>query len=459
MKSITEYAEALQNALSHRLAKGYFESRARDMSIDLRGGLNQVIAAADSQLKCGLGLLRRYVLSEKGETARRELVGGLTRISLRPGTRAVPIRLGTEQKSLLGIIEADIPHILHVSSYIDYIHESAHFIYEAGKRKYDCKSFAKEHPEYVEQRLTEIFAFILTHVFVFPPGTGDAFLAHHLVAFEQTRQPEKGTAEETIRHVGEMLVRLAIARLAIPNDPNRRNWLNAKWSNQLNGPLARRNAIESALAEAGTALPDFHELWATPQSVGWIHCVREFEHIYPEIEPFMSDLWSFAMEVFGQYYNDACTSSISSGDLAAEIRDVVRDCLQNGYPLIRCRVRVRPSGRPDDTDDPDDAGIDPLLLSCVMLGEYLVRIQSARGKDLHLHRLPETGKACFAHQRKWNEFLVDRSEPSMYCCIPFEHGQRVKRQVALLKTFWDIAANLRGRRLNEAMQDNWLGEQ
>jgi hypothetical protein len=77
---------------------------------------------------------------------------------------------------------------------------------------------------------------------------------------------------------------------------------------------------------------------------------------------------------------------------------------------------------------------------------------------MHLRRDPETGDISFQHAcGKWHEFLIDRGAPAMFCCVPSTRRGRLRKQIAILKTFWDISSALRARRLYQIIKDNWSG--
>lgn len=64
-------------------------------------------------------------------------------------------------------------------------------------------------------------------------------------------------------------------------------------------------------------------------------------------------------------------------------------------------------------------------------------------KNIHLYRNPETKKVEYPYENQskpWYEFQVDRGSASMFCPVPVLRSDRLKRQIVLFKTFWDIAA-------------------
>ena len=484
VQSLSEFVDALQNALSHRLANSYSEPVGRDMAIDLRGGLNQLLAAADATLKCGLGLLRKYARTPQGTKPRRERVGGLTRITVRPGMRAFSLNLGTEKESQLCFVEADVPHVLHVASFCDYLHESAHLIYRELERQYpDCPlSTVKKKSDNIDvireqglkyERLDEIFAHLMVYLFLFTNNTSNSrrkgFVLDQLISNEKQRNGKDDSDTEAIAQITELLVRLCIAEQMIPTSTDRGKWSTQKFVNRLKDRLSRQNAILRFLDDAKPAIPHWNRLWSTPYSDGWSHCVYEFEHIYLSLLPYLPHLWKWAMEVFGKFFNDACRSVyLNTDDLARELLPIVGDSIDNGRPLSRCSLSVRNSVGIDtvneDTQgrreaDKDERGVDALLLTCIMLSNYVTRREMDGNAELYLHRNIKTGQVEFpADITNWNAFLIDRGAASLFCCSPKERGHRTQQHIAIIKSLWDIGSHLRGRRMCEIIDDNW-GEQ
>jgi hypothetical protein len=50
---------------------------------------------------------------------------------------------------------------------------------------------------------------------------------------------------------------------------------------------------------------------------------------------------------------------------------------------------------------------------------------------------------------------VDRGAAALFCPVPGKRRERLRKQIVILKTFWDISSTLRGRRLKEMIEDNW----
>jgi hypothetical protein len=133
---LSAIVDAIHNTLIHRIAKAHKETNYREMEIDFRGGLNQILLAADAPIKCGLGLIRKLVRGidnerqEQDRIEERDRVGGLTLISSMPGVRINNLNFGVTVEAQLAYFEADVPHVLHPPSYCDNLHELFHLIFD-----------------------------------------------------------------------------------------------------------------------------------------------------------------------------------------------------------------------------------------------------------------------------------------------------------------------------------------
>ncbi|HEY1050100.1 MAG TPA: hypothetical protein VGE39_10110, partial [Prosthecobacter sp.] len=185
VEMIARLIDAVHRALGHRMYRLFPENSHRDMDIDFRGGLNALVYSADGISKLGAGVLRHHVLEHSNEDRAR--VGVVTRIGFRQGIFALALRLGVESETRLGIVETDVPHLYHLPSYVDFLHESFHLAYDAARnpslkdpRPPMLPTVPRDDEDVtLESRLAEIFANMLTALFVCPEDP--EILAEHMV--------------------------------------------------------------------------------------------------------------------------------------------------------------------------------------------------------------------------------------------------------------------------------------
>lgn len=169
---IARLIDAVHRALGHRMYRLFPENANRDMDIDFRGGLNALVYSADGILKLGVGVLRHHVLENAVDDRAR--VGVVTRIGFRQGIFAQALRLDVESETRLGIVETDVPHLYHLPSYVDFLHEAFHLVYDAARNPGTEDKVSPMLPTIprgsddirLDARLAEIFANMLTALFV-----------------------------------------------------------------------------------------------------------------------------------------------------------------------------------------------------------------------------------------------------------------------------------------------------
>ncbi len=447
VKIITQMAQGLHSALVHRVGRMYPESPIRQMSIDFRGGLTQVILAANAPLTCGLGLLRKYVVGLGPHGSSRRSVGGLTNVTLEPGTRACWFNLGVEQPVQLALIEVDPSHIIHPASYIDYLHECAHLIYRSlTSQQMVGLTLASIPSPHTADRIQEIFANLVTHLILYA-GDSDVFLYHQLLSYAQRHSRRSSDDVEVIVLFSEFLIRLFMVVDCVEAGAPRSALLEQPWRRR-NGTMAEvTEAFRQFLANASQLLPDYHALWKGEDSYGWRYCIRQFRDVYPQLALYMPEIWSHAAYVLRQYHKHDL-HGIDADDPRIDLYHIACRALQEGRPLIRCLNGQH--GHTNSERNIDTQALDPLALGCAMLYQYVSRIRDAKGKEIYLVRDPENGKIQYTNTgRVWYDFQIEIGAAAMFCPVPAERALRLKKEIAVLKTFWDIAANLRARRLLE----------
>jgi len=459
VEQIGMLVDAIHNALMHRIAKVYPECQVRDMAIDFRGGLNQVLLAVDAPMKCGLGLMRKYVL----HTKRYDVVGVVTRVGFRPDVRCCSLRLKTEKEAQLAYYEVDVPHVLHVASYCDYLHEAFHLIFDALVSREPSRA---DFTPVMRDRMGEIFAILLYQILVFGSDTKAAM--YHLIASYSRSLISIGVKDEdTIVRFTELMIRLfavmdavkGVMDVKIEDDPIK--WSKREWPHsgeKVDDALERFKKIVSL---GGPFFSEYERLWGKGQTNGRLdagtYCWDQFRDIYPSVQERMPWIWSGAVKVFREYVKHTRWTKDSGYRYTDdEIRKVVDTAIGDGRPLIRGQFWRMSGAQVAARTGRSDGELDALFLVCKIFRSYISRIRNAEGSEVHLCRdksrkviYPKKGERC------WYEFQLDRGAAGMFCPVPIERRKRLQRQIAVLKSLWDISSNLRARRLMRILDDNF----
>jgi hypothetical protein len=450
---------SIHDALTHRISKMYPESPIRDLAIDFREGFYQIILAANAPLLCSLSLLRKYVIGAGlPPEVPRNCVGGIANISLTPGIRASRFNLGIKRFTQLGVIEADVPHFLYPPCYTDYLHECSHLIYYSlGVQNMLGLGLSSIPKRSLANRVEEIFADLLTYLILFA-GDYKAFLYHQVFSFSELRSSLTTNEKEIITQFSNLLVEAFIVVDAVKPDSERKDWLNTSWHRSGARKREVRQKFKKMLEKITPLLPDPFQsgLWDGEKSRGWRQCLRTFNRVYPQVQVYMWAIWEHAIQVFRKYYQKELKCNENSPDRQKEIYPIIDQAFLEGRPLIRCLYPLNSAENKNSDTDAD--GFNPLALGCAMLCRYITRLENATDKEVHLRRNFENGEILYSSaKRPWFSFQVERGVAAMFTPVPSERSNRLKREIVILKTFWDIAANLRARRLHEIVSDVWDG--
>lgn len=468
---LSRLVAAMHNALEHRTAGTYPEVRLRDTAVDFRGGIQQILFAADAPLKCGLGLLRRFVL-QGNDPQHRDTVGALTQIQFAPGAKIHDLTISSKS-ARFGFLSGDVAHVLHVASYSEYLHETFHLIFHELRRQKTLKGGwplpASLRDTVMDERLNEVFVIFLSQIFLFGRDV-ETFRRHSLITYAQSvASMGAGDRDIAMRSV-EFLIRLFLGTHMAESMPEHDPlvlWPAEYPRNHRDRPEVALQSFRRMVNEHAWLLPDYERLWQGPNaSAVRRFCDAQFRDIYGMARGFLPKLWQEALRLHRCYSRTAFLSetasaaqeSASSSPTPAQVAEyeakldhlnnVVQEAMREGRAVLRMAC-------PAEYQTGEDQALDPMSLICAMLRAYIGEIANATGKDIHLPRDPTSRDICFGQNRNWHEFLIDRGSPAMFCPVPTARRARLRRHIAIVKTFWDISSGLRARRLAEIIRDNW----
>jgi hypothetical protein len=486
VNEIAKFVGTLHRALEHRLYRAYPEEHHRDMDVDFRGGLNELLFAADAVQKCAIGLLRNCVLEDCQN--KRDTVGVVMSIGFQPGILARKLRIEPERvkrkteksrppSARLAIIDTDVPHVHHVPSYLDFLHEAFHLVYdelrnpteERGKEKrpepFDFLPTVP--PESVlDQRLSELFVHSLMTLLVCRDKP--ELLTDHLL-IQYSTSAWTGSAEEprSIRLFVELACISFVARSIFGHLSSDERWWASNDSENVEAALREKlekvetppiAAFESFLRNAGPLSPDWKRYWENQEKKGavWEFSLDYFSDFYRAVVLFLPQVLRGVHEVFQRYQEYAYrTTGRSGGKPPSEewlrrekmIDDFILAHGGRGAPLAigLWRNSVRTS--------------DFLTVICRYLrniaNERLLRIEEGAEKEIHFPPRNESGAPQFIPNRAaWARFLILPGSSALWCDCPVGRRKRLLTQICALKTFWDASTSLRASRLAEMMIRN-----
>lgn len=461
---IVEFVDALENGLEHRLSREPCEPGilGGDISLDFRGGMNQIVLAANAMAISSAGLLRHGVLEGVEGVSSRRNVGFATRVSLAPGAYTAPLETGQGGPPYLACVNVDVPRVLHATSYADYLHEAAHLILRAYRER-SPNGLKLPGDEVLCEHLSEAFALLVTQLFLFGADT-DSPLLHDIGTFARSVE-SIGDERETICRLSSFFLRRFLALDGLRNANSEEDFhsvLNQGWQHEEEPPTERYAAM---VDRAGRHFPEFESLISPGDALcpGWRYLQDQFIHNYRLSRSYMPQIWRVASELYlkaQNEYNFPGSGNWTSGVTDESIRAEIAAALPAGRPLMRENIFLGETGGSTPTEKRQH--MDTLYISCRILHEYIRAILGAEDskggsrKEVRLHRDPKSREVIFPELPKgelWHKFLIDRTRASMFCPVPEARRKRLQKQIAVTKSFFGISASLRARRLAKLFED------
>jgi hypothetical protein len=471
-KTVQEIAllvDVISSAFARRMSKAYPEQQIRDMSIDFRGGLNQILLAADVPVKSSFGLVRKFAFPH-GKTEYRDRVGSVTRISFLSGASCRPLNLGIENQARLACFEMDVPHVLHIASYCDSIHESAHLIYYGLLENQDSpihgfKSRLSNLSIVMKNRIQELFADLITQIFIFGADTAK-FMRYKLDNYTKSHVSVGADDNDTIVRFTDELIRLFLVIDTIPIGKKPKSWT-SKWKKDSIDNIAKR--FNNMVERFGPIFSEYQRLQACKDNEKIKYYLsKEFKDIYAEASEFMPGLWSEAIRIYKSYTKGFIDFSKNTYDCYdEELNKIVEKGLTEGRPIAQSQYYPitdnKISFNKSDSGNKMCAGADPLTLICKLLYQYMPPFKDIEGKAIHLYRdpierrvdYPEEVQYLKKKEQPWYEFQIDRGAPALFCPVPEYRKKRLLKQIVVIKSFWGLSSSMRLRRLEEIICDNW----
>jgi hypothetical protein len=447
---------ALHNALTHRIQSSLPHWELRDMAVDFRGGLNRLVAAADVPLKCGLGIVRRQLESRDEKRDGRDFVGAVTQVTFNPNPYVYPFSAGEKCGVWLAHIDMDVAHIVNPFEYVVYVHESCHLILRSRSDWATCLGEATKSVTGVSDRelaaeiLEEAAVEMLTYLFVFAPNA-ELYQTHFAVRINSTPGVAGVKTKDALGRFGEVLVRAFFA-----TDPG----ITCGWTvetpvNDSPYAPAEDEACKRFLVMARRLCLYFREYDTFVSVKGKVEDYEQFlaAMFRSEFHSFRSGVAHVWVYVSRLFHETVLRSGAIPWTLELEERQAfdqrIADDIAQGAPFLRGACRA-------NSDEPGYR-FDEFFLVTRLLRHYLAYILGRLdpAKAIHSHRpAPQhfvDTKASPGGGRSWNGMILDPFRSGVMCLNPTDRAEKLRRQIAVMKTLWDQSCTLRARRLHKLL--------
>ncbi len=455
---LADFIDALHNALVHRVSNASKDRPNRDIAGTFKGSLNQILMATGVPLACGIGIFRKYMEHDSEDTWLRDQAGGVIRIGFKPGIYSNILNLSTNDTQL-AYFDASVAHILHIASWTDYIHEAFHFIF-----RHDLLKTYNIFDSHLIVRVEEIFATLSFELFIFGKDI-KAFRYHLFLSY--SRAPESIGPQERYSKMKfvEVATRIFLTSYAIEKCYEK------PLSEMVDFPLKVYHIerdlycdFEKMLLNCGHMFSEFDRWWKDEKFKQFTKA--QFCDICKSVLPYMADTWKHAIGIYNKVYKETFPNVEANNyvQLGDDLGSLIEHGFKKGSPLIWSRYQG-PGAMPLNTPIFENingmkyylyntpGGMDTLQFSMRILYQYIQTIrraiatQNGNKKLIHLRR-DKNGKVEYT-KGNWHEFQADKGRAFLNCCIPHCRRERVKKQITIIKSFWDISSELRARRLLE----------
>jgi hypothetical protein len=456
-KQIAKIVDALNNSLIHRTMESYPSGQNRDLASDFRGCMNQILLSAGAPIKSGLGIVKRIINETLNDLPKRNRqntgtmeIGGIIKIGFEPGERCVSTYFGTEDKVKIAYFELDVPHVFHISSYSESLHEIFHILFDQMKEIGVLPAELSEiKNDVMKVRVNELFANMLCQLFIFGSDT-ERSICDFLISYFISSKSSGSDYAEILVKLSEYLIRLFIVIDAIPKERNvelsNLNW-DYKEKADVNAALKRFKIFVHRIGD--TFIYDKNVKSISKNEVDdflW----KQFEDIYPKTIEYMGWIWALAIFV----YRKAIARSINgSRQQVAYINGAIRKSMIIGRPLTfnnYIKLSNKYGGHNKNIESYS------MSLVCDMLREYRPKPSYSKmlKKAVMLFRNPNTFDINY-YPADWYAFQIDKRLTQMFSPVPSVRSKRLLKQIVMFKTFWDIAAFQKEKQLANIVKDNW----
>jgi len=499
---IGRLVSAMANALHHRIASRRPHMEFADISVDLRGGLSQLVVAFDAPLKCSLGILKRLgrdtIFAPTPTDANRTMSAGIpydrtgvvTQLALQLGARVdrwVPEAITVESHDgrqiqltrCLGIMQMNVGQVFNPIEFVGHLHEAGHLVFDKFAKRplsdvIQAACSRSRRPDTTEERISEVFANIFCCLFV----CWDDFVSfrRHIVSAFSCSPLNTGLLCETDRvaRLAELLFRLycvtePIKRVSAEyeclSESEFEDALHAAIDDWSSSDLdAHADLFDEMIRELAPFYSDFEDIWYGKHGADNRECVMDvFRGLWSNSSEWVRAVWKRAFLYYQRIANElAPWKNGKFQGTRGEFQRLIDNSLESGTPLAASclpRAERTHSNRCIEEEAFPEKDIDSLFLCCSVLRSYLVYSYDVvdANKRFHLYRNKD-GRVDYlggqSQTRMWNAFQLDPAYyGTLFSADPAARRQRVVRVIATLKSLWDISTHLRGRRMFAIIRD------
>lgn len=500
---LARFLDAFQNAFTLRIQRSIPNHETRDSAFSLRSNFNKLISAMDVPLKCAVAMFRQSMSAREGTNPGKEIghrFGAVTAVRVQQNTdvtgQIVSGQLGenlfrtgdadTGSACYWIALNIDVFHLFRPEQVFVFFHEVSHMfrrealgvhrlLHHRSDRDFATHRDGHRPLLITVSRTEECLADLVPHLFIFGAET-DLFVRYHGITFSELLgrainvSDEHGDcrAEKYQFGVLEAVFRgFLVSELiqSLPEDVRRRHVSEWPLEHPGYGPSSGRSAEETEnhwvehLRRYGVFYESLQPFWITNsesylplsatlrrQAARLVAGIQE-----AEFRKTLSEIWQAALTIVRDYWvaleKQIPATRGRAGEWEERLGKKIVRCLKQGRPFDRHRWESLVTNNSAPTED----RLDALLVVARLAREY-VRITYGSMEPhlvVHVGRHDRTGDIG---RGEFNRYLFHPAHASLYVVDPATREERLRAQIACIKTLWDISAEFRAQQLLRMIQ-------
>lgn len=483
------FIDALHSAFTLRIQKSIPNYELRDTAFNMRSSASKLLAAMDVPLKCSFGVFRRAFAgpgADQDSAGFRQRFGAVTTVNTHQNTSVqcgsiiavTEARTGSTHLSFHHMaVNMDIFHLYRPEQAYNFLHEVAHMCYDAtraGRRHWPLLRLSSDQPTpegegNAESRTEEIYADLLACLFVFGGSTRE-FGRFHGIGFSEVIGQSIHVDHDTSGGLFQLAILESLLRGFIVSEMVQSvnvgddNLPVSAWPELhpvycIGGRVSYERLYESLISyvvNAGAFYRLLVPFWKPEKDDDVSRMMRRRAQqivkdlCKPKALAVLGKLWTMAMHTYLSYWKDAFDEGGAGGrenedSLLAQLPRAVQQCVLEGRGLCRTAWRQEIVGR--NRRD----GLDCLYVIGCMTKEYIKRLVGQMDAEAIIFpsRIGEGMSARSGHAPRHARFMMEETHVPLYAVQPGARREKILAQISWIKTMWDMACQLRTRRLVE----------
>lgn len=470
-QNLVELITSIRDALVHRTQVSANTVEDSDVAIDLRGGMNQLLDAADVAMKCGVGLVRR-ILAEDDElfAAPSGKQTGISRAGIDPSARVSQLHIGEVSDLLIGTASLSVDHLTRAESIADYFHEAAHLLLNllvtSPPEQFKSEALNVLRRSEIKEIYQEVFVEQFTLKLMFG-NDWKLFTTFYLSTMwiqpVSNSRSRAGALCKVMESVMRCFCIIDPIRCALDEGPSIYDSHEKKQDREIaadepnDDELAEEAITELELLEATDRFKDVIQFakrfFLDFDKIYDVDCERhfigEFRDHFPGHFKTVKAIWRVNQQVYGNY----ASASVADQDpeVIALLTKKLCTVLDTGRPVVAYLREVRETGMANGF-------LDPLFIIRILLGEFVRSVYGPfaedKVKNIHIIREPQLGHPEF-EDGNWHGLLLDRVKTGFFVANPKMGADLFQKRVTMIKSMWDISCTLKSRRLRLLLKASW----